>query len=104
MGTLQATEGAWAPREPPGKPEAWTFRLLLPPQVPAMGLGPAFPGPGSPQVNIFGRHPGQGAADSFTDKGFELWGDRGCGTATNLLVCVEALNVQYSYLVTKKCG
>ena len=46
VGTLQAREGTWAPREPLGKPEVWQQGLLLPPQAPATGPGPARQGPG----------------------------------------------------------
>ena len=45
MGTLQAREGARAPIEPRGQPEAWPQRLPLPPRAPTMGPGPARPRP-----------------------------------------------------------
>ena len=75
--TLQAREAAWAPREPPGKPEVWQQGLLLPPRAPATGPGAACPGPGSPQVNAFWGHQGQAAADSFMEKGILALGDGG---------------------------
>ena len=45
VGTLQARDGARAPREPRGEPEAWPQRLPLPPRAPTMGPGPARPRP-----------------------------------------------------------
>ena len=74
VGTLQARKGTWAPREPRVKPEVWPQGLLLPPQAPAMGPGPAHSGTGSAQVDAFCGHQGQGATDSFLRRGFELWG------------------------------
>ena len=75
MSTLQAREGAWAPRETPVKPEAWPQGLLLPTQSPARRPGTIHLDPSSPQVNGFCGHQGQEAADSFTEKGVRALGD-----------------------------
>ena len=58
------------PRQTPQPRPPW---LQWPPQAPAMGPGPANPGPGLPQVNAFCGHQGQEAAPAFTDRGLELW-------------------------------
>ena len=68
VGTLQAREDTWAPREPEGKPEPWPLRLLLPARAPAMGPGSTRLGPGSLQVNAFCGQEGQEADDSFMEK------------------------------------
>ena len=81
----QGTEWALPGREwGPGPREIpWQNRhprppwLQWPPQAPAMGPGPAHPGPGSPQVNAFCRHEGPEAALAFTGRGVGALGDRG---------------------------
>ena len=67
--------GSLGPETPLGKPEAWPQGLLLPQRALAMEPGPARPGPGSPEVNGFCGHQGQGAADSFMEKGARALGD-----------------------------
>ena len=73
---LYARQDAWAPRMPPGEPQAWPQKLPLPPLAPTMGPGTARPGPGSLQVNAFCGHEGQEAADSITEKGVPAQGDQ----------------------------
>ena len=71
---LLQQERAPGPRESPqDNPQPWPPWLQWPPQAPAMGPGPANPGPGSPQVNAFCRHEGPEAALAFTASGVGLW-------------------------------
>ena len=75
---LLQQERAPGPRESPqDNPQPWPPWLQWPPQAPAMGPGPAHPGPGEPQVNAFCGHQGPEAADAFPGRGVRALGDRG---------------------------
>ena len=76
MGTPQGREGTWTTREPPGNSPALGTWLQMLPQAPALGPDLAQLGPGSPQVNVIGRHQGPETLDAFIGRGLGALGDR----------------------------